>query len=323
MSLTNLKNVPSFYDNKVSTRTYIVSTNLEINIDPLFEHLPVTNYVISKKRRGRRKKSDEPDPNAGIPSGAIITIKYKNKANVNLLRGVQRKKKSNKNFRNSLTVVMICQGKPVNLKISTNGRVQMTGCKNKEQVIESLTHLWFYIRGEPALYSLRHGSAFELMIIPAMRNIDFNLGFLVNRERLSAIIREMPGEEYRSMLEPSFGYTGVNIKFEVEEDIVFMNIDRLVFEGDAYRTETLNYSDYLDTLPEKEQNKKLLKKRYNTFLVFYSGMVIMSGITEELMESTYYRFLEIVDRNYDIIKEKLEANVSEKLEANVSSPKSV
>ena len=57
---------------------------------------------------------------------------------------------------------------------------------------------------------------------------------------------------------------------------------------------------------KKEANKKLLKKRYNTFLVFHSGKVIMSGMEKSYMENTFYNFMKIIDNCYDVIKEKLE-----------------
>lgn len=296
---------PSFYDNKVSTRTYVLSTNLLLDIDNVFEKLPITEYIIMNKKRGRRKKVEIKDPNLGIKSGSIITIKYKNKDDVNMLRGVQIKKKSNKNFRNSLTVIMIVDDKKINFKVSTNGRIQMTGCKSKEQAIKTIQFFWRYIKDDKSIYSFREGEHFEIILIPSMRNIDFNLGFNIDRDALSRAICEMPEEEYRSMLEPSFGYTGVNIKFLLQEDIVFLDIDKLTFHEDEMKTEIISYSDYLDTLSEKERNKKLEKPRYNTFLCFHSGKIIMSGLTEELMEATYYVFLDIIRDNYHKIKEKL------------------
>ena len=298
---------PEFFDNKVSTRTFIISTNINIDVDKLFERLPVTDYIISKKKRGRKKKEPVPDPNLGIADGSIITIKYCNKEGKNMVKGVEVKKKSKKNFRNSLTIVIICKGKKVNFKVSTNGKIQMTGCKSKEQVIDVIKYFWFYIKDYNGdVYTLISGDNLELVLIPAMRNIDFNLGFSVNRANLSNKIRNMPDEDYRSMLEPSFGYTGVNIKFKLDEDIIFLELDKLTFIDDSMITQKITYSDYLDTLKETDRNKKLEKDRYNTFLVFHSGKVIMSGITEELMENTYYKFLDIIRKYYDHIKEKLD-----------------
>jgi hypothetical protein len=66
------------------------------------------------------------------------------------------------------------------------------------------------------------------------------------------------------------------------------------------------YQYYLDTLKSKDQQKKLDKSRYNTFLVFHSGKVIMSSMCEEFAHDTYYEFLEIIKENYKSFEEKLQ-----------------
>jgi hypothetical protein len=48
---------------------------------------------------------------------------------------------------------------------------------------------------------------------PVMYNIDFSLNFKVNRENLDTLINTETS--YTSLLETTFGYTGVNIKFPV------------------------------------------------------------------------------------------------------------
>ena len=49
---------PKFNDIKVSTKTFIVMTNLTLNITELFEYLPITEYYVVPKRRGRKKKNE-------------------------------------------------------------------------------------------------------------------------------------------------------------------------------------------------------------------------------------------------------------------------
>ena len=50
-----------------------------------------------------------------------------------------------------------------------------------------------------------------------MTNIDFNVGFIINRENLDKHMNEL--ENFNSLLETSFAYTGVNIKFPLKEQI--------------------------------------------------------------------------------------------------------
>jgi hypothetical protein len=108
-------------------------------------------------------------------------------------------------------------------------------------------------------------------------------------------------------LETSFGYTGVNIKIPLNKDIKTMEIKKFTFKGDNIIESFMKYSDYLKLLPEKDQQKKIKKERYNTFLVFHSGRTIYSGLSALFMRDSYYYFLEIIKASYEIIEERLDA----------------
>lgn len=47
---------PKFEDIKVSTKTFIIMTNIVINLCELYLKLPITNYIVIPKKRGRKKK---------------------------------------------------------------------------------------------------------------------------------------------------------------------------------------------------------------------------------------------------------------------------
>ena len=107
-------NFPKFSNIPVSTKTYTATTNLTIDIKKLFNTLPITPYTVIPKKRGRKKKGPQVDPNKDISSGSIITIKCEGE-----IRGVElnpKKKKTGQKkkwFRNSITVVIILD-KPIN-----------------------------------------------------------------------------------------------------------------------------------------------------------------------------------------------------------------
>ena len=46
---------PVFEDIKVSTKTFIAMTNLIIDLKKLFDYLPITDYSVIPKKRGRKK----------------------------------------------------------------------------------------------------------------------------------------------------------------------------------------------------------------------------------------------------------------------------
>lgn len=336
---------PEFDDIPVSTKTIIVKLNIVIDLARLVESLPFVKYVIIPKRRGRKKKDPPPDPNEGIPSGSIITLQFGD-----ILRGVdlkQRKKDNNKApkkrgfFRNAATIVMVIDGKNINFKVCHNGKFQMTGCKSDEHAKMVVKYMWDYIRNFPDIYSFEDGcDNFEAILVPAMRNIDFSLGFYVNREELDSYINEET--EYTSLLETSFGYTGVNIKIPMNKDIRSLRLEKMIcidktdingysrVEGeeelvkdsvnggsdDKWDITNVLYDEFLDTLSQKDRDKKLNKERNNTFLVFHSGKIILSGLCPEVQRDVYYEFLNIIRESYKWIEERLDDDFEDRPRRN-------
>lgn len=309
-SLTKLRTgddltFPNFDDIKVSTKTYTATTNLNIQLDKLFQLLPITPYVVIPKKRGRKKKCEHVDPNKDIECGSIVTIKYENE-----IRGVELKPKKpklgkkKKWFRNSLTVVIIFD-KPINFKICRNGTFQMTGCKTHEHAELCVQYVWKYLEQHVDIYSLTRGTTLEALFIPSMRNIDFSVNFIVDREKLNNYMCTQ--QEFHCLLETSFGYTGVNIKVPLTENIATMKVKKLTYQSEGEWKEVwTTYQEYLDLLSPKDRDIKLTNDRYNTFLVFHSGKVIMSGLTEDFMRDIYSYFLSIIRNAFDKIEERLE-----------------
>lgn len=308
---------PDFDSIKVSTKTFIVTTNMILDINRLFNFLPITNYILIPKRRGRKKKNEPVDPNNNIPSGSIITLEYQNK-----IRGVDlKKKRKNKDtkirgnyFRNSVTIVMIMDGKKINFKVSRNGKFQMTGCKEDNHAENCVKLFWAYIKDNNDIYTIvnnteeKKDSSLKFIFVPAMRNIDFSLNFFVDREKLDEYFNM--NTNYHSLLETSFGYTGVNIKMPIVKSIKELQLKQLEFFNEKWENPVyVPYDDYLSMLSDKDVIKKINKQRYNTFLVFHSGKVIMSGMEASFMRDIYYEFLDIIRDCYDVIEERLDEQI--------------
>lgn len=295
-----------FEDITVSTKTFIVKTNLVIDLKKLYDFLPVTDYVQAPKKRGRKKKIAYEEQNKDIINGSIITLKYENQIKGVDLKIRKSKKKKSKWFRNSFTVVIIIDCKPINFKICQNGMFQITGAKFDSQAEDCIKYIWSLIFDQSgSIYNYSKGSFLEAIFIPAMRNIDFSLGFHVDREKLTRYMNSQT--EFHSLLETSFGYTGVNIKFPIKDDIRDMKLNKLSFRDNSNPTmSSMSYGEYLHELTEKEQQKKLKKNRYTTFLVFHSGKVIVSSITAEVTKPAYNYFHDIIRRCRHEIEEKLD-----------------
>lgn len=309
---TNLKNrtsadlkFPNFDDIKVSTKTIIAKTNMTIDLKKLFDYLPITDYKVNPKKRGRKKKLEQIEEKIIIESGSIITLKFEND-----VRGVEikkkkiDKKKKSKWFRNSFTVVMIIDNKPINFKVCQNGMMQITGCKFDSQAEDCVKFIWYYIKEQKEIYKFTYGDFLDIMFIPVMRNIDFSLGFNVDREKLAKYISTQT--KYHCLLETSFGYTGCNSKVPINIDIRKMKIKKLSFLDDNWVEKDSTYDEYLNKLTEKEINKKMNKERFVTFLIFHSGKVIQSSINSEFGRDSYYYFLEIIKSAFDEIEERLD-----------------
>ena len=300
----------------VSTKTFTASTNLQIDLKRLFDVLPVTPYEVAPKKRGRKKRTTAVGPQTTVAYGSIITLKYENQTKGNDLKKKSSKPKARQKwFRNSFTVV-IQLDKIINFKICRNGTFQMTGCKVDNHAHECVKYIWKYINDKDLLeaagifnvedlYTFTQGEELKAVFIPAMRNIDFTLGFLVDREKLAHFMATQT--EFHCLLETSFGYTGVNIKIPLKNKITELVVHELVLNDGETEVVKCNYDRYLGMLTPKERENKLKQERYNTFLVFHSGKVIMSGMTDEFMRDTFNEFLRIIRTCEDQIKEKLDA----------------
>jgi len=299
---------PPFAEIPVSTKTVIGLSNSTYDIAKMFELLPVAPYTVVPKKRGRRSHKHIEDPNKDLPSGSIITLKFFEK-----VRGVDlkpSKKGSNRYFRNALSVVIKVEEKLVNFKLSANGKFQMTGIKRHEHAVKCIQHLWDHILAldDHTLYSSTGpDKKISVIIKTVMTNIDFSLGFLVNRENLDSHVNEQT--DYNSLLETSFGYTGCNIKMPIDGGgaAIYEELETISLEPESGEWETSStiYSDYLDMLSTADRNKETNKVRYNTFLVFHSGNVILSGATMKSMKVAYEKFLAIINEIKPQIEERL------------------
>jgi TATA-box binding protein (TBP) (component of TFIID and TFIIIB) len=294
----------SFDKIDISTETIIGKTNCKINIIELFSFLPIVPYQVVPKKRGRRPKDEKKIEPQKLQDGDIITLKMGDN-----IRGVDlktKKKSTNNNyFRNSITIVMSCDNKLINFKISKNGKFQFTGCKNDSHSHRCLSHVIDYIYATPhnkKIVSVPLNTRLEVTYLTVMANINFSLGFCVNKENLDDYVNK--NTEYYSLLETTFGYTGVNIKIPLP-DLNKIPITKMTLSEGEWSKESLTYQDYLSMLDEKEKNKESGKSRYNTFLVFQSGNVILSSPHKECMRDTYFEFLKIINTCRTVIEEKI------------------
>lgn len=289
-----------FDDFLISTQTLIVAMNISIDCQEFFDFIAcksITQISYNKTK----KIIDEP-----VEEGEIIFAQYKHE-----YKGTPLKKIKEKYFLNSVTMIMKIDTKFINIKVSNKGKLQITGCSQTEYAVKILKKIWalicpFELEGLIWKWNEEKDKIFKAKIIPVMCNINFSIGFHINREVLNHLINTET--KYVSILETSDGYVGVNIKVSSkEESIDEILVDEYICEDreeceDCYQMKwtrrTTSLKDYIETLSIKEQRKKTAKCYVNTFLVFYSGKVIMSGgISYKNRKKAYHEFMGII-KNY-------------------------
>lgn len=311
ISENNILNFPLFENIKVSTKTYTSNTNLNINMDKLYKEIKkiycsteenIKSIIPGLDKVNKIKKISDDLP---IPYGTIIRCKWRDEEvcvfEPQNLKTVCKKKW----FRNSMTIVLFLD-KKINFKICKNGTFQFTGCKSFSHPENCIKTIWNIIKDKKKIYVYNRGTELNAYIIPAMRNIDFSLGFFVDREKLASYINSITS--YNCMLETSFGYTGVNIKVPYHKKITELIIKKISSpsEGETdWQLLKICYSEYLNILSKKEIDKKMNSARYNTFLVFHSGRCILSGLNSFFMKDAYLYFIGIIEKCKNEIEEKL------------------
>ena len=335
--------IPSFSNVQVSTMTIICYTNLIINTDRFFKYIPVTDYIIVKKKRGRKKKIQPEDPNKDISSGSVISLTKKR-----CVRGVvlkPKKRKSKTFFRHSVSVVMILEeGKMLNVKVSRSGKLQMTGCKTMRHAIEFVKYIYSLMieseewtgetlftykndnssnddieeetntecpdnpqdleETEPVLNRCEN-NGLNAVFRCVMCNLDFDMGFKIRRDLLNTYINRHT--DFRSIFESSIG-TSVNIKLKAINRNDYQ-LARLRITGDGECIEDLiRYDTFFNTLSTREQKFEKKKESYHTFLIFASGSVIMSSAGGE-MPVIFYKLVKLLVDNRNKIEEGEDAKI--------------
>jgi hypothetical protein len=296
--------MPVFEDVNVSTTTVVVSTNLSFHLQWFYDLctvLPATFTCRTSKEHHKRILSLKP------PIGTITLVQYKDQ-----LKGFKVKRQRSKYFRNALSLVVYV-GKLVTIKIPTKGKIQITGCIDETHTTRCITVLWGLIapyKQGPDTYMLVNevpnglagdASHFVSIIDVVMTNKVFKLGFHVNRQNLDQYMNM--DTDFNSLLETSFGYTGVNIKIPFAVSPTDRIFKRVVYDLDTQEwvEGCLSYQEYTELQPTRHRTKRYR----NTFLVFHSGTAIMSGMTLYYMKDAFDQFITLMTKARPFVEEHI------------------
>lgn len=298
MNILTKQYIP-FEDLNVYTRTIIVSTNIQIHIKNFFNNLKITPCKVIEKKKGRKPKSYKKEKPQKIENNSIIFMK--NELNI---RGVNPKDPSNKKkgyFRNSVGMIIYIKDKLINVKVSQTGKFHMTGCTSKKYALYTIISIWNHISSDKSIYTFnsKKYTCLQIILKPIMCNMNFGLNIKIDREELDKYFNLNTG--FVSTLE-SDGHTGVNVKIPIKNpDMEQINDYYEIYKNDLFKKIQAKESPlYI------ENKKKNNKKMYNTFLVFQSGQIIMSGRDLSLMKNAYYSFLDCLHKAYPTILENIQ-----------------
>lgn len=298
--------IPTFESNEVSTKTIICTSNLKFDIDLLFEYLPIVDYEIVVKKRGRKKKTEIPVLNKFVDTGSIINLQLKGKSRGCLLK--QKKKGSEKYFRNSITiVVMLSNGKIINVKLSNNGKFQITGCKLDIHFLQCVEYIYKHTKlaeiqtGEELMEFKSQNKNPKFVFNIVMKNVDFKIGFPIQREKLNTFFHD--NTDFVSFFDSCI-VTGVILKLKsTSPRDEFLNCLEINPDGTS-KVYDVKFEKFLEFHDEKEIKKEMKKERHHTFLCFQSGSCIYSSCASSMPE-IYNKFMKLVLENRNLIEDKI------------------
>jgi len=257
---------------EVSTQTFTVRSNIKnIDLMKFFNHLQLTEQILCIKYKMLQK-------------GECFSKKHK--------KLVSTEKNTWKNFLNCITLVVQVE-KKVNIKIFKNGVFQLTGCKHVTDVKCSLDLIIRRLSKLSECFSLSlentEASPFVIYIKSAMRNIDFDLGFKINRTVLSNYLHH----HTIYVVPPLISNMGVKLKIPIDNletlPITKITYDRKTLEP---QEEILTYAQYV---AESDLEQKKNKDKFVSITVFQNGKVLMSAIDKTYQKVYYQWFVDMIN----------------------------
>jgi TATA-box binding protein (TBP) (component of TFIID and TFIIIB) len=304
--------IKNFEEIAISTKTVIGISNLKINLEKFYNYMPITDYTPPQKKRGRKRRIQIATTSNNIPFGSIISIQRKKEVRGAILK--TKKKSSNISdeedtprpanekdyFLHSVSLVVVLDdNKQINIKVSSNGKLQITGCKCDDHFIQAVISVYKTMievekwTGE-ILFTLN--GDLEVVFNTVMQNMDFNVGFRINRYKLDKYINQYTN--YCSIFEGSLS-TGVNIKVRSDPD-VYPKILKIRYSNGELERFYTSFEEYKTLLDKKKETKK---DKHHTFLVFASGSIIMSSRGSEMKE-VYDSLIDILTNNREHFEDK-------------------
>lgn len=155
-------------------------------------------------------------------------------------------------------------GKALSIKIFKNGSIQVTGCKSIEHAKISI---------DMVFNLLNIDKVDELSLVSVMINVNFSIGFKINKEKLSEYFTE------KNINVPPLT-SGMGVKIRVP---LHIQTDELLIPRMSW-TKTEGFTD-IGTIPYvslfSEDIQKINKKFTACISIFHNGKILMSCVNDQ------------------------------------------
>lgn len=300
----------AFADIPVSTQTFTVRSNIA--------HIELHQFynVLQPIDPGTIKAGE----------AAILCIKYQQlkkgcdpqkDLKIKRKRSIVKEQAPKRNFLNCITLIIQLE-KRINIKIFKNGVFQLTGCKNIDNVRKCLKLILakLYQANQhddsdlPKCFQFeKDAEVFVIYIKSAMRNIDFDLGFKINRVLLTTRLSRIYDENDDVIIPDAIGNKmDVKIKLRItREHIENLPITRITnIIHDSPKEEEILYKNCLHIIePDKKKLEAKLKDKFVSISIFQNGKVLLSAMDASIQKKYYEWFTQLIDEIKDDIKPRV------------------
>ena len=305
----------AFADIPVSTQTFTVRSNIQhIELYKFYDELqpkdPDAEYRSEDKGCQRE--------------AAILCVKYQqHKKGCDPEKDLKTKRKRTtakeqeapkRNFLNCVTLIIQIE-KRINIKIFKNGVFQLTGCKDIDNVRRCLKLILTELsnaneraktKENCAVFRFEGEHELVIYIKSAMRNIDFDLGFKVNRTLLAKRLTCIYDEDDDVIIPDAIGNKmDVKIKLRItREELEHLPITKIT--NPTHKTpkeEEILYKNCLHIIePDKKKLESKLKDKFVSISVFQNGKVLLSAMDSSIQEKYYNWFTQLISEIENDIK---------------------
>lgn len=307
----------AFADIPVSTQTFTVRSNIQhIELHTFYDEIQPIDPETP-----RATDSD------GRHEAAILCVKYQqHKKGYDPEKDLKTRRKRatvkeqdspKRNFLNCITLIIQIE-KRINIKIFKNGVFQLTGCKDIDNVRRCLKLILTELSNAnehtettdttpTTCFQFEEGSNnFVIYIKSAMRNIDFDLGFKVNRTLLARRLTCIYEENDNVIIPDAIGNKmDVKVKLRITRDeLEHLPITKIIDPAsDEPKEEKILYKNCLHIIePDKKKLESKLKDKFVSISVFQNGKVLLSAMDESIQEKYYYWFTQLIGEIEEDIK---------------------